>query len=463
MLFKKVRANSYRSKFRRPLDLFSRLYAKKPGDSRPRGRLALLATERNFLVFYAGYTTSLFGTAMSRIALTFAVLDSGGTVTELGLVFAASVFPQVLVMLGGGVLADRVGRRPVMLTTDSVRLVVQGSLAAALFTGKPSLWLFMLLSGLLSLAEGFFNPALSGLATEILPAGKLPEGNAMLGVAQSAATVAGPTLAGLMIAFSSPAVAISLDAASYGASVLALALLRIPPASRPVQSPWRDLADSLAVFSSRTWLWVTTAQYSLFNLFTWAPYLLLGPILAARYMGGAAAWGAISASFAAGSILGGFGVAGRRPRRPLIPAVIGTFGYPLPCLMLALRAPVYAVAAGALVAGCGSAVNGALSSSVRQQLVPKQMLARISAITLTGSYSLGSIAWALIGPLSKAIGPTPLLAFAAAYGVLSSTVVLSLPAVRSLTWQQPQQPPPTEPETSAHPPVHDPPPDQHHE
>jgi MFS family permease len=151
------------------VDLFSKLYAKKPGDSRRRGRLALLATERDFLVFYFGYTASLIGTTMSRIALTFAVLDSGGTVTELGLVFAASVVPQVLVMLGGGVLADRVGRRPVMLTTDAVRLLVQGTLAAALFTGKPAPWLFMLLSALLSLAEGFFNPALSGLATEILP------------------------------------------------------------------------------------------------------------------------------------------------------------------------------------------------------------------------------------------------------------------------------------------------------
>ena len=66
----------------------------------------------------------------------------------------------------------------------------------------------------------------------------------------------------------------------------ALAIMRIPPASRPTQSPWRDLAESWAVFRSQTWLWVTTLQYSLFNLFTWAPYLLLGPILARQYLGG---------------------------------------------------------------------------------------------------------------------------------------------------------------------------------
>src|SRR5215475_2407000 len=88
-------------------------------------RSKLFSWQRDFRVFYIGYTTSLLGTAMSRIAPTFAVLDSGGSAADLGYVFAASVFPQVLVMLGGGVLADRIGRRPLMLVTDTGRLVVQ--------------------------------------------------------------------------------------------------------------------------------------------------------------------------------------------------------------------------------------------------------------------------------------------------------------------------------------------------
>ena len=88
---------------------------------------------RNFRIFYAGYATSMLGSSMSAIALTFAVLDSGGSPADLGLVFAAKVVPQVLVMLARGMLADRAGRRPVMLITDSVRLVVQGVLAGALF------------------------------------------------------------------------------------------------------------------------------------------------------------------------------------------------------------------------------------------------------------------------------------------------------------------------------------------
>src|SRR6185437_6865909 len=163
-------------------------------------RLRLLAAERNFRIFFAGYSTSLLGTAMSRIALTFAVLDSGGTAADLGYVFAASVFPQVLIMIGGGVLADRVGRRPLMLVTDAVRLAVQATLAAALFTGRPSLWLFMSLSALLAVGEGFFSPALGGLRTEMVPPDNLPDANAMLSVANSTTTIVGPALAGLLIA-----------------------------------------------------------------------------------------------------------------------------------------------------------------------------------------------------------------------------------------------------------------------
>lgn len=406
-------------------------------------RLSLLAAERNFRIFYAGYSTSLLGTAMSRIALTFAVLDSGGTAAELGLVFAASVFPQVLVMLGGGVLADRIGRRPLMLVTDASRLAVQATLAAVLFAGRPPLWLFLALTALESVGEGFFNPALGGLRAEMVPADSLPDSNAMLSVAQSATTIAGPALAGLLIALggqtpASPAVVIAIDAASYGASVVALAVLRIPPSDRPTGSPWRDLTESLAVFRAQTWLWVTTLQYSLFNLFTWAPYLLLGPILARQYLGGASAWGVISASFAAGSVLAGLAMVGRRPPRPVAIAVIGTFGYPIPCLLLALHAPAYAVAAGALAAGAGGTVGGTLTSSLLQQRVPHEMLGRMSAIQLTVSYSLGSAGWALIGPLAGLVGAGPLLAFAAGWGVASAAAVLTLPAIWSVTWDQSQ-------------------------
>jgi MFS family permease len=397
-------------------------------------RLAVL-TERDFRVFYTGYVTSLLGTAMSEIALTFAVLDSGGTPADLGYVFAAVVLPQVFFMIGGGVLADRLGRRPVMLTTDAVRLAVQGTLAASLFAGRPPIWLFIVLSGLLGTGEGFFTPALGGLRADIVPPDRRQDGNALLGVAQSGTAVLGPALAGILIAVTSPALVIAVDAASYGVSVLALAALSIAPAGPAGQSAWRDLADGWRQFRGQTWLWLTTVQFALFNLFTWAPFLLLGPILARDYLGGARAWGIVTACLAAGAVLAGLALVGRRPQRPLVIGAIGTFGYGFPGLMLAVHADVALVAAGAAAAGAGGAVCSTYYNTVMQQRVPQQMLARTTAFASTGSYALGASGYAVIGLVAAPIGLSRLLGFGAAYAFISSTVVLGLPAIRSVRWR----------------------------
>ncbi|MGH9063289.1 MAG: MFS transporter [Acidimicrobiales bacterium] len=87
--------------------------------------------------FLFGYVPSKLGTAMASIALAFAVLDNGGSAADLGYVFAAQIVPQVLLMLAGGVVADRLGRRPVMLGADLLRTTSQWLLAALLFAGHP--------------------------------------------------------------------------------------------------------------------------------------------------------------------------------------------------------------------------------------------------------------------------------------------------------------------------------------
>jgi len=394
--------------------------------------------ERNFRWFYCGYVTSLLGTSMSGVALAFAVLDGGGSAADLGYVFAAEVVPQVAFMLGGGVVADRLGRRPVMLAADLVRFAAQATLAAALLAGTPRIWQFVALSGLLGSGEAFFAPSLAALTPDIAPHGQLSDANALLGLAQSAARVTGPAAAGILVAITAPGVVIALDAASYGASVLALGVLRLPARRAARSSLLRDLTDGWSEFRSRTWLWVTTVQFALFNLVTWAPYLLLGPVLAQDYLGGARAWGVITAANAAGGILGGALLVGRRPRYPLVVAVIGTFGYPAPCAALALHGSAWAVAAGALAAGVGSAVSQTFYTTALQQQVPAQALARVTAMSLTGSYALGSAGFAVIGSVAAVAGPGRVLAVAAAYGMLSPAVVLAVPAVRAVR----QVPPP---------------------
>jgi MFS family permease len=133
--------------------------------------------------------------------------------------------------------------------------------------------------------------------------------------------------------------------------------------------------------------------------------------------------------------VGGALIVGRRPRRPLVVAVLGSFGYPMPCLLLALHAPAFGVAAGALAAGMGSAVSSTFSTTVMQQQVPPEMLARANAFALTGSFALGSAGFAIIGPIAAVVGAGTVLGFGAAWGILSPAVVLAVPAVRAVTWR----------------------------
>jgi MFS family permease len=392
---------------------------------------------RSFRRFYIGYVTSMLGTSMSAVGVTFAVLDGGGTPASLGYVMAARILPQVIFVLGAGVLADRLGRRPVMLASDALRCAAQATLAGALLTGRPHVWLFALLAALVGTGEAFFGPALGGLTVEIAPREQLGNANALRGLAQSAAAVGGPALAGVLVAAAGPAVVIALDAASYGVSVVALGLLPLPRAGRsPGRSMLREAGEGWAEFRSRTWLWGITLQFALFNLITWGPYLLLGPVLARDYLGGARAWGMIMAANGAGSILGGVAALGRRPRRPLVVAILATFGFPVPCLMLALHAPGYAVAGGAFAAGAGGTLFNTFCTTAQQQQVPAGRLSRVSSLITFGAFGPGTVGLAIAGPVAALAGAGRVLGFGAAWAALASLVVLALPATRAVTWQE---------------------------
>jgi MFS family permease len=393
--------------------------------------------DRDFAHFFAGYATSLLGTSMSALAVSFAVLDDGGTASDLGVVLAAGIVPQVLFMLGGGVLADRLGRRPVMLGADATRCAAQAALAGAVLAGHPALWVFVLLATVRGTGDAVFTPALSGLTVELAPRDDLVNANALLSAARSAAVVVGPSLAGVLVALAGPGTVIAFDAVSYAVSVLALASLRLPARTLTAHSYLEDLREGWAEFRGRSWLVITTVQFTLFNLLTWGPYLLLGPVLSRDYLGGAGAWGAIMACYGGGSVLGAMAALGRNPRRPMVAATVATFGYGVPCALLALHAPVAAVAAGALVAGAGSALAGTFAAAAEQQQLPPGVLSRVSAFQAVAAFAFGPVAFAAAGPVAAVVGARTVLGFGAAWSTLSCAVVLALPAVRAVTASPP--------------------------
>ena len=417
-------------------------------------RVGVLA-ERNFRCFYAGFVTSLLGSSMSTVAIAFAVLDSRVSATGLGLVFSANVVPQVLLLPLAGAIADRLGRRRVMLAADVLRCGAQATLAAALALGRPALWLFVLLAWLGGTGTAFFTPALDALTVEIAPRDQLGNANSLYGLASSATRIAGPALGGILVAVAGSAVVVAADAASYAVSVLALSLLHLPaaepakPEAEPVarSSLRADVAEGWADFRSRTWLWANTAQFAFVNLITWAPWMLLGPVMGRAYLGGAAVWGAIMAVQGAGAIVAGLVCLGRRPRRPMVVAAVATFGYALPDIPMALHAAAPWVAVAAFGCGVGSATSSVFFGTTMQQQIPPERLARVSSLSLFPAYGIGVIGYAVDGPLAAVFGPALIFGVGAVYGLLSSAIVLAVPSVRAVRWldQDPVAPAP-EPE-----------------
>lgn len=404
-------------------------------------RLAVLR-ERDFRRFFIGYGTSLLGSSMASVAVTFAILQSGGGGSQVGYVMAARVLPIVLVLLAGGVVSDRLGSRQVMLAADAVRCLTQAALAGVLLDGRPPPWALIVLVAVWGAAEALFTPALGALVPAIARGAVLSDANALLDMARSGAPIAGPALAGVLIATAGPSCVLALDAASYAASLIALLLLpraATPPAAAGPASFMAELREGWSEFRSRTWVWVTSLQFCLFNFLVWAPFLVLGPLVAQRRLGGATSWGLVMTLYGAGAVAGGLAMLGRSPRRPLVAATAATFGYALPSAALATARPLPWICAAAFLAGAGSAVSGTLYATTTQRHVPRQALARVNAYTTFGAFVLGPLGLAAAGPLAAALGTSAVLGFGALFQLTATAAVLTLPAVRTT----PRTPAPT--------------------
>lgn len=402
------------------------------GSGRRGSGLVAVLGERNFRLFFTGYVTSLVGSAMVPVALTFAVLDEGRGTSDVGYVLAAETVPLVVLLLAGGVIADRLPRRVVMLSADVVRAVSEGLLAVLLLTGSPPLWVFMVLAGVIGAGQAFFNPALTGLVPLIASAPRLQQANALTSLANSTGQIAGPALAGVIVAAGGAGWAIAVDGLTYAISAACLALVALPPLPpRLAESFAHQLRTGWREFTSRTWLWVIVAQFGLWHLVVYAPFMVLGAAVF-HSSGGAAGWGLILAAQGAGAIVGALAMLHLRPARPLAAATVASAAFAIPILLLAVRAPTVWIAAGAVVSGMGLATFGTMWETTMQREVPPAVLSRVSAYDWLGSVALSPIGFALAGPLAASLGVSGALWLGAAWTVAGSAVVLAVPGVRQL-------------------------------
>ena len=216
---------------------------------------------------------------MTPVALAFAVLGLGGSATDLGLVVAAGTVPLALLLLVGGVWADRLDRRRVMLVCDAVRAVVQGLLAALLIGGVAQIWHLAVLAAVSGAAQAFFEPAMTGMVPQVVSAPRLGQANALVGLSLNASMIVGPLLAGALVAVASPGVAIAVDAATFvvsAAFLLRLGSVRVPPVERGTFAG--ELVEGVREVGRRPWLAATIVGFFVYHAVVLPGVLVLGPV-----------------------------------------------------------------------------------------------------------------------------------------------------------------------------------------
>jgi MFS family permease len=389
--------------------------------------------ERDFRLLFTGQVVSQLGDSITPVALAFAILDLTGRAADLGYVFAARSVPLVAFLLIGGVFADRLPRRAVMIAADVTRLGTQAATAVLLISGHAQIWQIAVLQAVHGMATAFFNPAATGLTPQVVSPERLQDANGLRGLSMSASGVAGPAISAALVAGVGAGWALGLDSLTFLVSALCLAKLRLPAHVKlPPQSFVRDLLDGWTEFSSRTWVWVIVVCAAIGNGFS-GTFFVLGAAISKADLGGAGAWALILAAFSVGGLVGGLAVLRIKPHRPLAVACIAVLPWAIPPAMLALRAPVFAIASAAFIAGAGLMIFNSLWETTLQRHVPDAALSRVSAYDWFGSLMMQPLGFALVGPAVVLFGQTRWL-WIAFVGQLISCLLMFVPSsVRRLT------------------------------
>ncbi len=389
--------------------------------------------ERDFRLLFAAQTISVIGDGLVPLAIAFAVLDMGGSPTELGIVLAARILPLVVFVLAGGVWADRVPRERLMVLSHLIRFASQGVLGVLLVTGTADIWEIVVLMAVHGVATAFFRPATTGLVPQLVTEGRLQQANALLFLTLSIGQIAGPAIAGALVVTVGSGWAILLDALTFLVGAVVIARIRplgfVPPER---ETFFRELAAGWREVRSRRWLWMSVADFAVFQLLYLATLSVLGPVVAKESLGGAAAWALIVSSYGVGTILGNLLALRWRPARPLVVSYLFMLATVPTFVLLAVAAPAPIIAATELVAGVAVAFGATVWETTMQEQVPRHALSRVAAYDWMGSSILRPVGLALVGPVATVIGVETTLLLAAALVFATNLGMLAVRSIREL-------------------------------
>ncbi|MFF9148553.1 MFS transporter [Streptomyces sp. NPDC014861] len=389
---------------------------------------------RLFRLFFTARSASLLADGMLMVSVTTSVLGAGFGATGVGYALAAWMAPIVLLILFGGVLADRFSPQVMMVGADAVRVVAMLVMAGLFAGGGVRLWQIMALMAVSGAATAMFQPGLASIVPRV--ADDIQRANALLRISESMSTLIGPGLAGFLVAYWDRAGSFVVIAVAYAVSAGGLLPLRKLASARDESDEgdapmWRRLATGWHEFRSRSWLWGVISLWAVYGLFVFGPSLPLGAALLTEQHG-ATGYGWIASADGLGTIIGGLLGMRVRPRRPLVAGVCAMFFFALNPLAPALGWNFWLTAITGMVAGCGFAFWGVMWATSVQSHIPLAVLSRVSAYDIAGSIMVIPLGRALAGPVAESFGADRVLLFSSAMSFLLLGAMLCVPAIRGL-------------------------------
>lgn len=398
--------------------------------------------DRRFTLYFIARAVSLLGDAMMPVAAALAVGPLYG-ISGVGFVLGTWTGTFVLLVLFGGVFADRVGARRMMVGADLVRVVTQGVLAAAFFSGTPPFWLLVTMAALAGAAVAMFQPGVNGMVP--LVAREPQRANATLKVADALAQLLGPALAGLLIVLTGAGAVYAIDAGTFVLSALCLALIRLAPAEPSAgeglvdtgstaakrRSLRRDLRQGWQEFRSRTWMWAVILIWVVYGVLLFGPLVPLSSALIGARLG-PNAYGVAVSFLGVGTVLGGLLALRLRPARPLAAGAVAMVLFAVLPLCVAWGAALPVLLAGHVLGGGAWAFWSVMWATSVQTHTPPAVLNRVTAYELAGSVSGIALGQILAGPATELASPQTLLLVSGGTCLAGCAALLAIPAIRTL-------------------------------
>ncbi|MEU6343714.1 amino acid adenylation domain-containing protein [Streptomyces sp. NPDC046977] len=359
---------------------------------------------RAFYTVAAGQFLSMLGGSLSMFALGVWAYQRSGRVLDLALVTMLATLPALLVTPVGGTVADRVDRRRVMIAADGTSALAMAALAVLLATGRMSLAGVCLIVTVTSVATAFHRPAYLAATAQLVPKPHLPQANALVGLGLGFATVVGPLLGGVLVAFAGVSGVVGVGVGAFAAGIASLLAVRFPDRMFPRrrESFGRALTGGWRFIARRRPLLLLIGFAAVLNLFASVVFVAVQPLVLS--FAGTAQLGLVTTVGGVGGVLGGLlMIPWGGTRRRAIGMIAATLGVGAGTVVMGLHASLPVVAAGLALRMGAMAVMNAHWLSIIQVKVGQELQGRVMATNVMLALATQPVGFLAAGPLADGV------------------------------------------------------------